>query len=220
MNYTKSRLTRGYANKILNIDLGTGAITTPDLDPQVRDYFTGGRSLGLYLLHRATTATTKPAGPGKSSDSRQRPSGGDTPVPRYGQGDGGLPVTPHRHSRGLQFRRLLRRLSQVCRLRRPPGDRQGGRRRHDHHRRLQAGGHHRRHPRRRRGLRSGAGHRRPVRRGRVRQAAHRLPDHRHRRRPTPPTAASTATTTTSPSRPPRGRGSSGPSRPAGPASGR
>ena len=42
MNYTKHPLNRGYANKILNIDLGTGAITTPDLNPQVRDYFTGG----------------------------------------------------------------------------------------------------------------------------------------------------------------------------------
>ena len=58
MNYTKSKLTHGYANRILTIDLGTGAIATPDLDPEVRDYFIGGRGLGLYLLHQAITPRT------------------------------------------------------------------------------------------------------------------------------------------------------------------
>jgi aldehyde:ferredoxin oxidoreductase len=58
MNYTQSKLNRGYAGKILTVDLGTGAIAIPGLDPQVRDYFIGGRSLGLYLLHQAITTDT------------------------------------------------------------------------------------------------------------------------------------------------------------------
>jgi len=49
--YTKSPLRHGYANRILTIDLGAGTVTTPELDSEVRDYFIGGRGLGLYLLH-------------------------------------------------------------------------------------------------------------------------------------------------------------------------
>jgi len=58
MNYTKSKLTNGYSNKLLNIGLGTNTIAAPELDPQVRDYFIGGRSLGLYLLHKSITSKT------------------------------------------------------------------------------------------------------------------------------------------------------------------
>ncbi len=58
MNYTKNILNRGYADRILEIVLGAGIITTPALDPEVRDYFLGGRGLGLYLLHRSINAKT------------------------------------------------------------------------------------------------------------------------------------------------------------------
>ncbi|HZV82607.1 MAG TPA: hypothetical protein VFF53_10630, partial [Geobacteraceae bacterium] len=58
MNYPGREISRGYTNRILAIDLDNGGITTPDLDPGVRDYFTGGRSLGLYLLHSAITPDT------------------------------------------------------------------------------------------------------------------------------------------------------------------
>lgn len=80
MNYTKSPLVRGYAGKILHIDLGTGIITTPDLEPQVRDYFIGGRSLGLYLLHQATSATTKPSDPENPLIIANGPLGG---IPQF-----------------------------------------------------------------------------------------------------------------------------------------
>jgi len=63
MKYTKSNLMRGYANSILTIDLGTGMINASDLDPQLRDYFVGGRALGLYLLHRRITPNTNPYAP-------------------------------------------------------------------------------------------------------------------------------------------------------------
>ncbi len=59
MNYTRDRLRQGYANRILNVDLGSTAISTQQLDPGVKEYFMGGRSLGLYLLHRATTPATR-----------------------------------------------------------------------------------------------------------------------------------------------------------------
>ncbi len=63
MNYAKSQLHHGYANQILAVDLGSGAIATPRLDPGVRDYFLGGRSLGLYLLHQAITPETRATDP-------------------------------------------------------------------------------------------------------------------------------------------------------------
>ena len=60
MNYTPSTLARGYANRILAVDLSSDSIATPDLDPQVRDFFIGGRSLGLTRCTSPSTATPKP----------------------------------------------------------------------------------------------------------------------------------------------------------------
>jgi aldehyde:ferredoxin oxidoreductase len=48
---------------MITIDLGTRAIATPALAPQVRDYFLGGRALGLYLLHTHITPRTTPRDP-------------------------------------------------------------------------------------------------------------------------------------------------------------
>ena len=58
MQYTKSSLNHGYANQTLSIDVGTGEILVNKLDPQVRDFFIGGRGLGLYLLYQLITPTT------------------------------------------------------------------------------------------------------------------------------------------------------------------
>lgn len=63
MKYAREGIQRGYTNRILCINLMTGVISTPELDPQVRDYFLGGRSLGLYLLHKAISSKTKPEDP-------------------------------------------------------------------------------------------------------------------------------------------------------------
>jgi len=51
MKFTKKHLSHGYSNRILAIDLGNGTLQTVKLDPQIRDFFIGGRGLGLYLLH-------------------------------------------------------------------------------------------------------------------------------------------------------------------------
>jgi len=59
MNYTHKTLHRGYANQILHVDLTAGTIVACPLDPQVRDFFIGGRGLGLYLLHEKINARTK-----------------------------------------------------------------------------------------------------------------------------------------------------------------
>jgi len=56
--YTKSHLVHGYANQTLAIDLGTGSIQIHKLDPKIRDFFIGGRGLGLYFLHKRITAKT------------------------------------------------------------------------------------------------------------------------------------------------------------------
>ncbi|MHB8770620.1 MAG: aldehyde ferredoxin oxidoreductase C-terminal domain-containing protein [Syntrophales bacterium] len=63
MTYTAAKLTHGYTNTLVSVDLGTGTITTPALAPEVRDYFLGGRALGLYLLHRRITSRTTPLAP-------------------------------------------------------------------------------------------------------------------------------------------------------------
>ncbi|MBA4393050.1 MAG: hypothetical protein C0407_05810 [Desulfobacca sp.] len=58
MHYTKSPLTHGYANQTLTIDVGTGNIRIEKLDPKIRDFFIGGRGLGLFFLYRRITAKT------------------------------------------------------------------------------------------------------------------------------------------------------------------
>ena len=80
MNYSKSKLYHGYAGKILTVDLGTGAIATPEIDPHVRDYFIGGRSLGLYLLHQAITPHTKACDPENPLILANGPLGG---IPQF-----------------------------------------------------------------------------------------------------------------------------------------
>src|SRR5664280_950498 len=58
MKYTKAPLCHGYANQLLTIDLGSGKINPQPLVAQVRDFFIGGRGLGLYLLHKKINAKT------------------------------------------------------------------------------------------------------------------------------------------------------------------
>ncbi len=63
MQYLQRQLNHGYTNRVLSIDLGNGEIRIPDIDPGVRDYFIGGRALGLYLLHQAIEPGTAPGDP-------------------------------------------------------------------------------------------------------------------------------------------------------------
>jgi aldehyde:ferredoxin oxidoreductase len=58
MKYSKTPLNHGYANQILAINLQTSKIATHPLDPQIRDFFIGGRGLGLYLLHKKVNSNT------------------------------------------------------------------------------------------------------------------------------------------------------------------
>ncbi len=58
MKYSKTPLNHGYANQILAINLQTSKIATHPLDPQIRDFFIGGRGLGLYLLHQRVNSKT------------------------------------------------------------------------------------------------------------------------------------------------------------------
>src|SRR5512136_3285198 len=80
MKYTNAKLEHGYANKILVIDVGTGAIAAPALDPEVKGYFIGGRSLGLYLLHRAITPETRAGDPENPLIIANGPLGG---IPQF-----------------------------------------------------------------------------------------------------------------------------------------
>ncbi|MDQ5986049.1 MAG: hypothetical protein CSYNP_01767 [Syntrophus sp. SKADARSKE-3] len=59
MNFEAPTLVHGYTNKILAIDIGNHTIEAWDLEPEVRNFFTGGRGLGLYMLHKALSAKTK-----------------------------------------------------------------------------------------------------------------------------------------------------------------
>ncbi|HSR35878.1 MAG TPA: aldehyde ferredoxin oxidoreductase C-terminal domain-containing protein, partial [Desulfurivibrionaceae bacterium] len=80
MNYAKSTLDRGYNDRILTIDLATAAIATPEIDPEVRDFFLGGRGLGLYLLHRAITPATSAFDPANPLILANGPLGG---IPQF-----------------------------------------------------------------------------------------------------------------------------------------
>lgn len=80
MEYVKAPLQRGYANKILTIKLDTGEITVPELDRKVRDFFIGGRSLGLYLLHSSISAETSPYDPENPLIIANGPLGG---IPQF-----------------------------------------------------------------------------------------------------------------------------------------
>jgi aldehyde:ferredoxin oxidoreductase len=80
MNYQKSKLSRGYNNRILDIDLERDAVTLTELDPQVRDYFIGGRSLALYLLHSSITPATKASDPANPLILANGPLGG---IPQF-----------------------------------------------------------------------------------------------------------------------------------------
>ncbi|MBT0664675.1 hypothetical protein KI809_10230 [Geobacter pelophilus] len=80
MEYTQGTITRGYTNRILEIDLNDSAIAITPLDPQVRDYFIGGRSLGLYLLHRSITLETKATDPANPLILANGPLGG---IPQF-----------------------------------------------------------------------------------------------------------------------------------------
>jgi len=80
MKYESTELQHGYTNRILTIDLDDSAIEATELDPEVRDYFLGGRGLGLYLLHQATRATTKATDPENPLILANGPLGG---IPQF-----------------------------------------------------------------------------------------------------------------------------------------
>jgi aldehyde:ferredoxin oxidoreductase len=80
MDFAKGPIQRGYTNKILSIDLTSGSIKAPELDARVRDYFLGGRSLGLYLLHKAITSQTKASDPENPLIIANGPLGG---IPQF-----------------------------------------------------------------------------------------------------------------------------------------
>jgi len=80
MDYVKVGIHRGYTNRILSVDLSAGAVSAPELDPRIRDYFLGGRSLGLYLLHKAITPRTLPEDPENPLIIANGPLGG---IPQF-----------------------------------------------------------------------------------------------------------------------------------------
>lgn len=80
MNYSTTKLQNGYANQILTVDVTGRTSAAPALDPKVRDFFVGGRGLGLYLLHQATAAGTKPTDPANPLIIANGPLGG---IPQF-----------------------------------------------------------------------------------------------------------------------------------------
>ncbi len=80
MKYSQSLLQRGYANQMLSIDLVSGSITIDPLDPEIRDFFIGGRGLGLYLLHEKVTVKTSAYDPGNPLIFSPGPLGG---IPQF-----------------------------------------------------------------------------------------------------------------------------------------
>jgi aldehyde:ferredoxin oxidoreductase len=50
--YKQNTLQHGYANQTLTVNLTNGVVLPEKLEPAVRDFFIGGRGLGLYFLYR------------------------------------------------------------------------------------------------------------------------------------------------------------------------
>jgi aldehyde:ferredoxin oxidoreductase len=80
MHYTKAKLQHGYANQILTIDVTSRSTVALPLGPEIKDYFLGGRGLGLYLLHRAITAGTRANDPENPLIIANGPLGG---IPQF-----------------------------------------------------------------------------------------------------------------------------------------
>jgi aldehyde:ferredoxin oxidoreductase len=80
MKYAKGLIQRGYTNRILSVDLSKKSIIVSDLDARVRDYFLGGRSLGLYLLHKAVNSRTQATDPENPLILANGPLGG---IPQF-----------------------------------------------------------------------------------------------------------------------------------------
>lgn len=58
MKYSQTSLHRGYTNQRLVVNLSSGNIEVLPMNEKARDFFIGGRGLGLYLLHEAVTSKT------------------------------------------------------------------------------------------------------------------------------------------------------------------
>lgn len=80
MNYTKAKLQNGYSNQILTIDVSSRSCMAVPLDQRIRDYFLGGRGLGLYLLHSSITSQTKADDPENPLILANGPLGG---IPQF-----------------------------------------------------------------------------------------------------------------------------------------
>jgi aldehyde:ferredoxin oxidoreductase len=80
MKYSQTPLQHGYANQTLEIDLMTGDMDARPLDREIRDFFIGGRGLGLYLLHEKVTGKTSAYDPGNPLIFSPGPLGG---VPQF-----------------------------------------------------------------------------------------------------------------------------------------
>jgi aldehyde:ferredoxin oxidoreductase len=85
MQYVKKPLSRGYANQILSIDLTSGKIEPQPLDVKIRDYFIGGRGLGLYLLHKKINSKIKADDPENPLIFSSGPLGGIPQFPGAGK---------------------------------------------------------------------------------------------------------------------------------------
>ncbi|MDO9307816.1 MAG: aldehyde ferredoxin oxidoreductase N-terminal domain-containing protein, partial [Deltaproteobacteria bacterium] len=80
MNYTKAKLQNGYSNQILTIDVTSRSCTATPLDQRAKNFFLGGRGLGLYLLHRSITAQTRASDPENPLILANGPLGG---IPQF-----------------------------------------------------------------------------------------------------------------------------------------
>ena len=85
MKYENSGLKHGYTNKLLTIDLENGTINALELETGVRDFFTGGRGLGLYLLHGKYVPGMNALDPGNPLIFAPGPLGGVPHFPGAGK---------------------------------------------------------------------------------------------------------------------------------------
>lgn len=76
--YTWKALDKGYTDKILYVNVGTGVIREKEVPPLMKEKFIGGRGYGLKLLWDGTKPTTKWTDPENEVNISSGPVGGIT----------------------------------------------------------------------------------------------------------------------------------------------
>ncbi|MBN1232550.1 MAG: hypothetical protein JXA60_04260 [Candidatus Coatesbacteria bacterium] len=85
MSYNRVKITKGYANKTLKVDLSTNTIENKPVNQMMKDKFIGGKGFDLYLMWQEVNGNTKWNDPENTICIASGPLGGTTSYPGSGK---------------------------------------------------------------------------------------------------------------------------------------